>query len=349
MATQRHTRRDNPIAPEKVTNSVVQKNVRDIKRKQAPVRQTNVRPPEVAPIQKQPPVNPEQIEINVSKKIDIIVAETPKIENKFFDHYLGFGGVGDAMLLLGACWNNPRAHSVFFANNPALTKDFFRLFGVTATVMANVMGTPMANIAQKRLQKLSTFKQSAHLADDCYYEDWRNEDKYISRIINYIPQWRSKFGLLAKNLIAIAPSGSHRDNSRQRYLEKHEYESLVRKYLNQGYEVYGIGSDKDWREYHMPEKGVWWATNRILRDWQGNIKNHELADMLRIINSATEVISMDTWMKTYSMIAGIPTTVIATRWHEKYLNYGEDVTDWIFLNPKIWPQLKVARIEDLLI
>ena len=28
--------------------------------------------------------------------------------------------------------------------------------------------------------------------------------------------------------------------------------------------------------------------------------------------------------------------------------YGVDATDWIFLNPKIWPNLKMTRLEDLL-
>lgn len=70
--------------------------------------------------------------------------------------------------------------------------------------------------------------------------------------------------------------------------------------------------------------------------------------MLRIVNSANKVISVDTWLKTYSLLVGIPTTVVMTRWNGEYKQYGEDVTDWIFLNPKIWRNIKLEKVENLL-
>jgi hypothetical protein len=322
--------------PNKEADSIVQKNVRE-----KPVVQKNFRP--IEPIRKEPPTSPEYVEATIERKIQLLPRHRP-------EYYLGFGGTGDAMLVLAAAYANPKRHVIFFGNPTSITliKDMFCTFDTSATVMPNIMGKPLANIVFAKLNKAGTIKESAHLADGLYYEDWRNEDKYIKRIVNHIPQWRSKFGLLDKKLVVIAPSGSNRDPNRQRYLSKKEYETIVRNYLGQGYEVYGIGSDRDWREYAIFEEGVWWATNRILRNWQGKSKNHKLADMLKIINSATEVISMDTWLKTYSLIAGMPTTVIATRWGGAYKPYGEDVTDWIFLNSKIWPTLKVVRVEELI-
>lgn len=338
----KHTRNNYIVTYEKKTNNIVQKNTRV--KKTFP--QKNIRP--IEPPKKAPPVLPEQTEKKVETEI-IKIEDTPKEVS--FDYYLGFGGTGDAVLVLAACYKNPKSYIVFFANTGSLpfVKDLFKLYNIPSTVMANVMGQPIANMVFNRLKKLLTFKQSAHLADGLDYEDWRNEEKYIPRIVNHIPEWRSKFGLLAKNLIAISPSGSTRDISRQRYLKKSEYETLVRKYLAKGYEVYGIGSDRDCREYFFQEKGHWWTTRHFLRDCNNQSTSHSLEAMLRIINTATEVISMDTWLKTYSLIAGIPTTVVATRWNGVYKPYGSDVTDCIFLNKKIWPSLKVAQIEDLLI
>lgn len=337
----RHTRQNSPVYP---TQSNV---VRNIRPPSAPVppRQKNSRPD--VP-RKEPAIPAEHIQVNIEKKIESIAQ--PKKTSKPFDFYLGFGGTGDALLVLAVAYNNPNAQIIFFGNGSSIPfiKDFFRSFKILATVTSNIMGQPYANIILDRIKRFATFKQSAHLAEGLYYEDWRNEEKYIPRIVNHVPEWRTRLGLLDKNLIVISPCGSHRDIGRQRYLHREEYKALVSKYLSQGYEVYGVGSDRDFREYFFQEKGVWWATNRILRNWEGKSINHNLDDMLRIINSAKEVISMDTWLKTYSLIAGIPTTVIATRWHGGYKAYGEDVTDWIFLNKKIWPTLNLVKIQDLL-
>lgn len=344
MAIQRHTRENYPSIPRRTVPA--QKNIHQVI-ESVPL-QKNVRPTQI--VRKEPAVPAEHILVNVQKKIELITETKPKKENKVFDYYLGFGGAGDALLVLAVAYNNPNGLIVFFGNDISipLIKDLFRTFKITSTVMSNIMGKPMANVVFNRLKRFATFKESAHLADGLYYEDWRNEKKYIPRIINNIPEWRTQFGLMDNNIVVISPSGSHRDIARQRYLTRDEYKTLVKQYLSQGYEVYGIGSDRDFREYFFQEKGMWWATNRILRDWKGKSINHNLNDMLRIINSAKEVISMDTWLKTYSMIAGVPTTVIATRWNGGYKPYGEDVTDWVFLNKNIWPTLRIARIEELL-
>ena len=85
----------------------------------------------------------------------------------------------------------------------------------------------------------------------------------------------------------------------------------------------------------------------MIYDGKGNTTHSNLKNMLRIINSAEHVISMDTWLKTYTLLCDIPTTVIKTRWNNEYKVYGEDITDRIFLNTKIWPRLNLVKIEDL--
>jgi hypothetical protein len=73
-----------------------------------------------------------------------------------------------------------------------------------------------------------------------------------------------------------------------------------------------------------------------------------MGKMLRIINSAQLVVSVDTWLKTYTLLSNIPTIVVETRWNGAYKAFGEDITDWVFLNRRIWPDIKFEKIDDLL-
>jgi len=274
------------------------------------------------------------------------------LDNNRFDYYLGFGGVGDALITLASAWGNPKAHIIFFGYNGVLVEEFFRTFGIPAHVLPHILGNPLAPDRRafqtlESLKKVITIQPSGHMPENLRYQEWfENEDKYVARIVNSIPEWRDKFGRIDKKLVVIAPTGSTRDVARQRFITLHEFQTLVIRYLAKGYEVYGIGSEADGKNYAMP--GVWWATHDSLRHWRGGVTQHKLCDLLKIINSAEEVVSMDTWLKTYSLLVGVPTTVIATRWHGKYKPWGEDFNDWIFINKKIWPNLTVSRIEDML-
>jgi hypothetical protein len=266
------------------------------------------------------------------------------------NYYLGFGGLGDALLLMAVCWNDPNAKIVFFANQIPFIRSFFEIFGLSVYLHDNVMGTKMANQVYDLMKVMPNFKSSAHLADGLDFNDWANEKKYATRIkgsapwIGYLGQ--EKFDM---PVAIIAPSGSSKEIDRQRYLHHHEYQQLVDIYLNQGFRVYATGSMADLHHFKLINKRnfYWLSSNGIYRG-DGVLESCSLTKMLRIINSATQVISMDTWLKTYTLLCGIPTTVIETRWNNKYKSYGEDVTDWIFLNYNIWPSIKIAKIETLL-
>jgi len=265
-------------------------------------------------------------------------------------YYLGFGGLGDALLLMAVCWNDPKAKVVFFANHIPFIRSFFELFGISVYLHDNIMGTRMAAQIYDIMRVMPNFKSSAHLADGLNYNDWSNEKKYAPRIKGGV-SWAGHLGKekFDKPVIIIAPSGSNKDIQRQRYLHHHEYQQLVDLYLNKGYRVYATGSIIDLHHFKLINKdNFYWLCSDNIYSGNGSVEKIDLRMMLRIINSAEHVISMDTWLKSYSLLCGIPTTVIETRWDNKYRAYGEDVTDWIFLNHNIWPALKLSKIESLL-
>ena len=264
-------------------------------------------------------------------------------------YYLGFGGLGDAILLMAVCWDNPKAKVVFFANQVSLIRSFFELLGISLYIHDNIMGTKIASHIFDYMKALPTFKQSAHLADGLDFGDWANSTKYIDRIRGRV-NWIDHLGKHPSDMpvVIIAPSGSHKDISRQRFLHNGEYEWLVHRCLDKGYRVYVAGSMNDLHHFKLIDReNFYWLHSDKIYDGKGVAKDSSLLNMLRIINSAEHVYSMDTWLKTYTLTCGIPTTVIKTRWNGGYKLYGQDITDFIFLNHNIWPNLTLIKWEDL--
>lgn len=265
-------------------------------------------------------------------------------------YYLGFGGLGDALLLMATCWQDSQAKVVFFANQIPFIRSFFDLFGISAYMHDNIMGTKIAEHIYEYMKGLPGFRESAHLADRLDFNDWRDENKYVPRIRGKTT-WLQHLGKAEfdKPVLILAPSGSHKDIKRQRYLTNDEYRCIVEKYLKKGYKVYATGSMNDLHHFGVidNEDFFWLNSDRIV-DSKNATKPINITNMLRIINSAEHVISMDTWLKTYTLLCDIPTSVIETRWEGNYRGHGDDITDCIFLNKKIWPNLRVIRVTDLL-
>jgi hypothetical protein len=268
-----------------------------------------------------------------------------------YDLYLGFGGLGDALLVLSACWNNPKAKVIFFVNNSSikLVTDFFAVFNVSALIYKNIMGTRLAGMVYDMITKGSNFKTSGHLADGLNFNDWRNEKKYIDRIVNHA-NWIEYFGKedTKDKISIIAPHGSISGYYKQRHIEKYEYNKLVNILAAEGYTVYGIGSENNYYTYGTPNKKSNWLTSNKKYSHNNDFSTISIKQMLRIINSASVIYSTDTWLKTYTLLAGMPTNVIMTRWNGNYFPYGHDISDWIFLNSKIWPHISLNKIEDIL-
>ncbi len=294
----------------------------------------------------------------IQKNLRPVLSQRPNIQyidkikiwlDAHHDHYMGFGGMGDALLLLASCSENKSAKVLFFANDPSMSfiREFFDLFKIPSFILPNIMGQPLSTIVYDAFKAHPKSQTSAHLADHLYHGDWVNEEKYTKRIKKNT-NWLEIFGKEDNDkIVCISPCGSHRDGSRQRYLSNGELSSLVKKY-NKEYKVYAVGANRETSFYNIVPDSYWMTSNYIL-DSKGNKTEIDLNQMLRIINSSTEIISVDTWLKTYGLLVGLPTTVIKTRWNGKYRNYGDDPTDLIFLNSKLWPDIKLKTIEELLI
>lgn len=268
--------------------------------------------------------------------------------------YLTFGGVGDIVLLLAECHLDKNAKIVFYANSGSkeFGKNFLELFGLDHIVLNNIFGSSDAHKAVNLLKATGRLQTSAHLPDGLDYGDWiRNTSKYIKRI-TASTDWLERFGfdeeLSKQKFMLFAPTGSYKGMHKQKFLMPHEAEAVVKLYLNKGYLVYIVGTDED-KLYYQSIKNpkVFWLSSDKIIDNMNNITSITFERFVKILNSATEYCSTDTWLKTYSCLLGKKTIVFDNRYNSKY-SFGADSGDLIFLNKFIWPSLTLVKIEEFI-
>jgi hypothetical protein len=137
---------------------------------------------------------------------------------------------------------------------------------------------------------------------------------------------------------------------KQRFLYPDEYQTLVSIYLQNGYKVYSTGSENDIKFYPQikNDNHFWLTSDKIIcRNKVEKINNFK--KFLQIINSATVVVSVDTWIKSYSALAGIKTRVIQNRFNDVYQPVGFDPSDYIFLNTDFYPTMQIHQLPNLVL
>ena len=269
--------------------------------------------------------------------------------------YLTFGGTGDLVLLLGECYNDPSAKIVYFSNQSSinLANEFIKFFNLKSFIHPNIMGTKTANHVNDLLIRTGRLKTSAHLARNLDYNDWKKNSNYYESRLPKLTDWVERIGkndiYKSRKLMIISPSGSVRSESKQRYLNTTEYLTIVNIYLQKGWTVFSTGSETDIISYPAinHQNHLWITSTKTFKNGS-MVSTHPFINFLKIINSASEVISVDTWLKTYTLLAGIPTKVIESKFYDTYLPFGHDPSDFVFLNKNVWPHLSIIRPEDII-
>ena len=281
----------------------------------------------------------------------LVPTEVHEFLDKHHHVHLSGGGLGDAWLSVAMLRSQGQPPLVFAAEPSVkhLIKEVFRLFNFPTLLIPPFFGSATGLLTFQHVWEHPHCQGHTHLPPGLDYDDWaRNADRYVSQLVTWLPV-REKFGLSAnprptKKLYALAPRGSTTCRSFERKrLSVEEYRALVGNLLARDATVISIGSETDLAFYSLyPHPNhIWHAA-----DWKVSYPSLKEAScftsLLALINTCDEVISVDTWVKTYSALAAVPTTVIATRFDEPYQNPG----DHLFLNP-VWGFRKVG-IEQLL-
>ena len=259
------------------------------------------------------------------------------------------GGIGDCLLAIASSFANNKC-KILFAPNPSIIKSidaFLTAFDVEYEILPSFPSNNGKDF--KYLSKHSLCKSTCHMPIELDYKHWSKDIPYYEAKIHTKVPVQQLFGKTMSELpiITIAP-GTVNDNKniKMRSMERDAYLQLIRKYLDQ-YEVYVTGTDKQ-REYYgnINHRNFRWVTfNSITQN--GTTSSYKIEDLFSIINSSEKVLSIDTWLKTYSCMAGVPTIVFQSKINGKYLTKTNDSSDVIFLNKKLW-NLTVKRVENVL-
>ena len=94
-------------------------------------------------------------------------------------------------------------------------------------------------------------------------------------------------------------------------------------------------------------KNCHWLTHNCLYSLNEK-KEIRFLNFLQILNSSTDCISVDTYLKTLILLLQKNAKVIRSTFDGKYKDFGIDVSDQIFLNKSIWKNIKCYTFEELI-
>jgi hypothetical protein len=265
--------------------------------------------------------------------------------------YAGCGGIGDALLTLALAFKDPQAGVVFGASGHA--KDFiiqmFKTCNIDALVTNNFNGG--GSYVWDSILDSPNFKGAGHIPRNLNYSDWcHNSQHYVNQLVTRIPLIET-FGKMlnlrnTKGVVGFCPRGSdHHSTWKQRFLTKDEYNRVISKLLSQDKTVIVFGAESDLEHYGVyANNNVIFMNSNFAQSYPSPRYPITMRHMFSCINGCEEIISMDTWLKTYAGLAGIPCKVIMNR-HHGQSSPSTDPSDGIFLNQSVW-NLQLVPIES---
>ncbi len=263
--------------------------------------------------------------------------------------YLSAGGIGDAWLTVAMLSQEDQPRLLFGANpgTERMVGRIFELFDIPTLIVGSFANSPAGLATFDYASEHPHCVSKLHLPPHLDYEDWaRRTDWYVSRLVRRLGV-REQFGRsnnirATARMVALAPRGSQTCRPFERkWLAPEEYHRMVAGLLERNCTVVSVGSESDllWYGLHPHPNHVWQSG-----DWRMSYPECRepgtLEALLAVVNGCDEVISVDTWLKTYAALAGVHTTVIATRYDRPYENPG----DHLFLNP-VWG-FRIVNAEE---
>jgi GR25 family glycosyltransferase involved in LPS biosynthesis len=268
------------------------------------------------------------------------------------------GGLGDVLLGIAASYAYDKCKLIHAANHGMhiTIEQFVKAFDIPYQIKER----PFTMDEFANISKSPWCKSTCHLPFNLDYRYWGDDLKFLT-IPRFIPLFdlfgkHSNLVENTKDMVVICPRGSNSPSFiddkngnrlfKSREISQEEYKKLVNNFIRKN-TVIVLGSPNDLEYYGMVDHAnfFWLCFDKII-SYKGEF-TVDLKTVLSIVNGCKLVISVDTWLKTYSAIAGLPTIVLKTRFNGGYLTELADMSENIFLNKKMW-NLKIMKIEDML-
>ena len=250
--------------------------------------------------------------------------------------HVHFGGSGDALLLLSTFYDSdPEQTIVSVSNSTGMMRSFFDAF----PKLKKVYFIPFPKNYTWHFIARRFFKSSdiclglgATPTTTADYREWNADlDIFKTYGIRQRPAWAVNFGKnrLAPRQVTLQPRGSLKGmvGSKRNALNTQDWARLLSYLEKKGVRPVIIGTPDEAAEYPCFGNAI-------------DKRSYSFAEQMKLIAASDFFIGADSWGKTFSALAGIPTFVF-------HALRGDDLKDWkdasdhVFLDP--WDEITVVK------
>jgi glycosyltransferase involved in cell wall biosynthesis/tetratricopeptide (TPR) repeat protein len=248
--------------------------------------------------------------------------------------YLHFGGAGDALLLLSTFLDrHPAAQIVSFPNSIPAARSFFQAFPSLKRVWFLPKNDSMRiHILIRMLMKhVPNCKGMGVTPKMDYFTEWHAKLNIFKEFgVVRRPEWAKRFRTNPQpRQIALAPKGSLTGmlGSKRNIIDPAVWPELLRFVHESGFTPVIIGTP-DERKFYPAIEGC------------EDRRSYSFREQMEHIANSAALIGADSWAKTFSALAGVPTIVFeplkGVDWVAR-----KDASDFVFIDP--WDAITVVK------
>jgi glycosyltransferase involved in cell wall biosynthesis/predicted O-methyltransferase YrrM/cyclopropane fatty-acyl-phospholipid synthase-like methyltransferase/Tfp pilus assembly protein PilF len=267
---------------------------------------------------------------SAAKRLMALLVELPP----FYAH---LGGAGDALLLMASFYDQKPDAVVFsYPNGVGAAKALFDAFPKLSKIYFLPQHTDpfFHTILRYSVHELKNCLGAGTTPKHSYDEEWKIgldvEKKYR---IQKSPKWAADFRKNSgSRRIALAPKGSLAGmvGSKRNIILPEHWPHIIQHILNRGFEPVILGVPSEALEFPALPGCV-------------DLRKETFPGQMRCIGECAGVVGADSWAKTFSALAHIPTVVFEPLKGADIANW-KDPSDWVFIEP--WPAIKMIRSLD---
>lgn len=248
--------------------------------------------------------------------------------------YAHFGGAGDALLLLASFYDQ-RPNAVVFShpNGVSAARALFDAFPKLSKIYFLPQHTePFFHIVLRfAVYELKNCLGAGATPRYGYEEEWRAGLDITKKYgVKKSPRWAADFRHNENSKrIGVAPKGSLSGmvGSKRNIILPEQWPQVIAHIIERGFEPVILGTPNEAKEYPALPGCV-------------DGRKESFPGQMRIIGGCVGLVGADSWAKSFSALAEIPTLVFEPIKGADLISW-KDPSDWVFIEP--WPSIQMVK------